>query len=392
MKRKIYSILTIFCIILLIYSNCFSAFAVTQEDANQVKTQINETEAEIQKVEANLSDVMKEIQALEGEIATVQFNLQKLEANLKQLNTEIKTLEEDLEKSIKEYEERRETARTRMVAQYKYGNTTFLDVLMHSSSLTDFLSNYYLVEQMLNVDEGFLDELEEEKNRIENEKVELETKKVQVEKEKSEVEKQKVSLTNKKNEKDKKVSTLNAQDAELQKQKEEYYAELNRIEEELRRIASQNSSGGSYSGGPLQFPCPSYARVSSRFGGRGAPLAGGSSYHKGVDLAASIGSSIVAAESGSVIAVYTGCTHNYGKARSCGCGGGFGNYLMVSHGNGLVTVYAHCTSIMVKTGDSVARGQTIATVGTTGASTGSHLHFGVLLNGSYVDPAPYIGL
>ena len=180
----------------------------------------------------------------------------------------------------------------------------------------------------------------------------------------------------------------------MQKQKDDYYAEYNRIQEELREIARRNSQNGnsSYSGGALQFPCPSYVMVSSRFGGRSSPLAGGSSYHKGVDLAASIGSNIIAAESGTVIAVYTGCTHNYGKSRSCGCGGGFGNYLMVSHGNGLVTVYAHCTSVLAKTGDFVNRGDVIATVGTTGASTGGHLHFGVLLNGTYVDPAPYIGI
>jgi len=394
MKRKCFIALITICLIVLMFSSCVSTFAVTQADANVVKDKLNETEKEIADVEANLSDAMKEIQNLEGDIAAVQFNLQRLEENLKTLNSEISTLEKTLDKSIKEYEERRETARSRMVAQYKYGNTTFLDVLLHSTSLSNFLSNYYMVEQMLNVDEVFLDELENQRIEIETNKKELEEKKETVEKEKKEVEKQKVTLTNKKNEKNKKVSTLNAKEKELQKQKEEYYTAYNKIQEELREIARRNAANNnsSYKGGPLQFPCPSYVRVSSRFGGRSAPLAGGSSYHKGVDLAASKGVDILAAESGTVIAVYTGCTHNYGKSRSCGCGGGFGNYLMVSHGNGLVTVYAHCTSINVKNGDPVARGQVIATVGSTGASSGSHLHFGVLLNGTYVDPAPYIGL
>ena len=109
-------------------------------------------------------------------------------------------------------------------------------------------------------------------------------------------------------------------------------------------------------------------------------------------MAAPKGTSILAAESGTVISVYTGCTHNYGKTKSCGCGGGYGNYIMINHGGGLVTLYGHCTSINVSTGSKVSRGDLIATVGTTGASTGYHLHFGVLLNGTYVNPAPYIGL
>ena len=180
MKRIKFLTFTIICIMLLICSTIFSTYAVSQEDANKVMQQINETEKERQAVEASMSEVMKEIQSLEGEIAEVQFNLQTLEENLNKLKKDISILQTNLEKAIKEYEERRETARSRMVAQYKYGNTTFLDVLLHSSSLTDFLSNYYLVEQMLNVDEGFLDELEEERKQIENDKIELEEKQKQV--------------------------------------------------------------------------------------------------------------------------------------------------------------------------------------------------------------------
>ena len=394
MKKNVRIFLTIICIMILVCSTCFSSYAVTQADADQVKSQINETEKEIKQVEANMSNTMKEIQQLEGDISEVEYNLDVLQENLKKLNEEISVLEKQLNEAIEKYDKRVDVARTRMVAQYKYGSMTFLDVLLNSTSLSEFLSNYYLVGEILDSDEEFLNELEEEKNRIEHDKTELEEKKAVVEEQKKKVEKQKIELANKKSEKEKKVSTLNSEEAALQQQKDDYYAELNRIQEELSRIARQNGGNttGTYSGGTLQFPCPSYVRVSSWFGGRNAPLAGGSSYHKGIDLAASMGASILAAESGTVIAVYKGCTHNYGKSKSCGCGGGFGNHVMISHGGGLVTVYAHCTSIYVELGDSVTRGETIATVGTTGASTGTHLHFGTMLNGTYVDPAPYIGL
>lgn len=393
--KKTKKILIISCITILVVSMITSTFAVTQKDAENVKNQINDTEEEIKKVESSLSDAMKEIQELEGDISEVEYNLEKLQANLKKLNNEISELEKKLEQAEKDYDERYKIACDRVVSQYKYGKITFLDVLLNSSSLTDFLNSYHTVEQIMSVDQELLDDLEKEKQQITEDKQTLQDKKDKLNEEKQQVEKQKVSLSNKKSTKQKMVSQLNSQESALQQQKEEYYKELENIQAELRRIAeavSKNNGGGNYSGGTLQFPCPGFSRISSRFGSRGAPLAGGSTYHKGVDLAAPMGTSILAAESGTVIAVSKTCTHNYGKSKSCGCGGGFGNYVMVNHGNGLVTVYAHCTSINVGLGEKVTRGETIATVGSTGASSGFHLHFGTLLNGTYVDPAPYIGI
>lgn len=394
MKEKIRILLVFLVIAMLTFSTAYSTYAVvTQQDINETKGNIDEVEQKIDEVNANLSDEMKNIQQLEGEIAEVEYNLSVVQNELSNLQKDIVQLEKDLETKTQQYNEKYELACNRVVAQYKYGNITFLDVLLNSTSLTEFLSNYYLLSDILQSDEKFLDDIEEEKQQIENDKTTLETKKAKVEEQKKQVQREKNQLDNKKSDKQKLVSNLKAEDAALQQEKEQYYQELARQEEEWRRQAQQSgNSGGSYAGGQLKWPCPGYTRISSYFGGRGAPLAGGSSYHKGIDMAAPKGTSILAAESGTVIAVYRGCPHNYGKSRSCGCGGGFGNYVMINHGGGLVTVYAHCTSINVNNGDKVSMGNVIATVGTTGASTGYHLHFGVLLNGSYVNPAPYIGL
>ena len=118
----------------------------------------------------------------------------------------------------------------------------------------------------------------------------------------------------------------------------------------------------------------------------------GSTNHKAIDLAAPHGSSILAAGAGTVIYVSNTCRHDYAKnsRNNCGCGGGFGNYMQISHGNGLVTVYAHCSAIYVSVGQTVTAGQQIGAVGCTGHSTGNHLHFGMIKNGTYVDPLPYI--
>lgn len=393
MKAKMKLVLSILLVAILLFSTIYSTYAVTQQDIQDTKDEINEIEKELEEVKNNLSEEMKQLDSLDGDIAEVQYNLDVVQKNLKELEKEISELEKELEQKKAEYDKKHNLACERVVRQYKYGKKTILDVFLNSTSLTDFLSSYYTLNEILELDEQLLDELEKEKEKIESDKITLEDKKKKAEEEKIQVQKQKTTLTNKRNERQNIVSKLNAEDAALQKEKEAKSAELARQEEEWRRLAQQNSNtGGSYSGGSLEFPCPGYTRVSSYFGSRGSPLAGGSSYHKGIDLAAPKGKAILASEAGTVIAVYTGCSHNYGKSRSCGCGSGFGNYIMVSHGGGLVTVYAHCSTINVGLGSKVARGSIIATVGSTGASTGYHLHYGVLKNGTYVNPAPYIGL
>lgn len=391
MKVKINCILSVLIIAILIFSLTCNTYAVTQQELNDMKQEINEIERQKEEIEANLSQERKNIQQLDGDIAEAEYNLTKVQNELRILEKEIVELQEELEQKQKEYDKKYEQACKRVVAQYKRGKISFLDVLLNSSSLTDFLSRYYQMNKVLELDERFLNELEEEKQRIENDKTLLEGKKAKVEEEKKQVQIQKNILSNKKADKQKLVSQLNEEDAKLQEEIDRQLAIYAAKEEEFRKAAIAAGTGGTYSGS-LAWPCPGYSRISSYFGSRNSPLAGGSSYHKGVDMAASKGTAILAADSGKVIAVYNGCTHNYGKSKSCGCGSGFGNYLMINHGGGLVTVYGHCTSINVGLGQTVSKGQTIATVGSTGASTGNHLHFAVLVNGSYVNPAPYIGL
>ncbi len=392
MKEKAKILVSLLVISILIFSTTFRTFAVTQQDLDEIQDEIDKKEEEIDNVQANLTEALKNIDAIKGDITEVEYNLSSLEKELTTLQSEIDTLETELQKKVEEYDIRYENACMRIESQYLYGNVTILDLLLKSTSLTDFLSNYYMVEELLKDDETFLEELEVEKQEIEGEKKTLDDKKQKLESQKLDFDKQKLTLANKKNEQQKLYSNLTAEEAKLQKEIDELAQQYDAKQEEFRRIAAQaGNSGGSYSGGQLACPCK-YTRISSYFGSRGSPLAGGSSYHKGIDMAAPKGTAITAAESGTVIAVYTGCVHNYGKERSCGCGGGFGNYVMVNHGGGLVTMYGHCTSINVSNGSKVSRGQTIATVGSTGASTGYHLHFGVLVNGTYVNPAPYIGL
>ena len=152
-------------------------------------------------------------------------------------------------------------------------------------------------------------------------------------------------------------------------------------EEEKKKAAAANKAAQTYktvSLGDISFtwPCPASGRITSGFGSRKSPTKGASSNHQGIDISAPTGTSIVAAAAGEVvIATYSSSA---------------GNYVMISHGGGVYTVYMHASSLLVSQGQSVKKGQTIAKVGSTGYSTGSHLHFGVRVNGSYVNPTKYV--
>lgn len=402
MIKKVTSIL----LAILIVSISVISFATSASDLNtksqELEQNIKNAEGKISSIETEVDSVTKELETLTSEIAAKEDEIQELTEELTALSNEIKTLENQLNEEQAKYDEEYDLFCKRIVAQYKQGKVSYLDVLLNSKSLTDFISKYYIIEKIAEYDNKLLTQIEERKTEIENSKKELEKKQSALSEKESRLKIEQISLSNKKANKNKYVAQLNDEQKELQKQIEAYTEEKRQVENEIRRLAQEaaakNNIGGGYvyTGGSLTWPCPSYTRISSRFGYRGSAATGGvgSSNHKGIDMAASKGVDIVAAESGVVMKVSNTCTHNYAKtyATRCSCGGGFGNYIMVSHGGGLVTLYAHCTDINVKVGDTVTAGQKIGTVGTTGYSTGPHLHFSVLLNGTYVDPAPYLGM
>ena len=344
--------------------------------------------------------IMKELESLNVEIEQKEEEIDNLNKELSTLNSEISTLETQLKEEQKKYDNQYDLLCRRILAQYKAGKTSFLDVILNSSSLSDFVSRYYFVEMVAEFDENLLNNIKTKKTEIENAKSELDKKKASLSEKQAQLKKEEKLLSNNKANKNKYISQLSDEQKEIQKQNDELLQERKQAEREIQEFARQqaaNSAGGHvYTGGKLTWPCPNYTRISSYFGYRGSAATGGvgSSNHKGIDMAAPKGVSILSADTGVVIKVSNTCTHNYAKtaATRCHCGGGFGNYIMVSHGGGLVTLYGHCTSINVSVGDTVSAGQQIGTVGCTGYSTGNHLHFSVLLNGTYVNPAPYLGM
>lgn len=399
MKRKIISIVMIIVICISMNLQTFAASKSELENQkNNAANNIKDAQNQLQGVKTEKSKELAEIEELSEQISESQEELDRLNAEVKELENSIKQLETELSEAQQRQDAQQKALEDRIVAQYTSGTISYWDILLNPESPLKFISNLFMLEKIVNYDNELIASIEDEKQTIQTKKEELDDQKAKVKTAKANAEKENVKLKNKKITKNTKVAKLSDDEKALQQKIDEYQREMDQAEAEIRRLAaaaSNNGSGnsGTIHNGELLWPCPNYTRISSYFGNRESPGGGvGSRNHKGLDLAAPGGSSILAAESGTVITVSNTCTHNYPKtaATKCSCGGGFGNYVMISHGNGLVTLYAHCSSINVSKGQTVSKGQKIAGVGTTGYSTGNHLHFGTLLNGTYVNPLPYI--
>lgn len=395
MKKKI-------LVSLILISLCFNismySFATTTSDLQNQKNEAANNKKELEdqkdKVEEAKSEALKKIEELNSQISESEDKLEELNAKVKQLENSIATKEKELKEAEEKQEEQERTLEKRLIAQYKTGKISYWSILLNPSGFIDFFANLHNIERIAKIDEELIQTIQIEKENIQKAKDELSNQKSEAKSAKAEAEKENVKLKNAKTVKNTEVSKLSEEEKTLQQKIDEYQQEMNKIEAEIKRIAAANSnSGGASFNGQLQWPCPNYTRITSYFGGRESPGGGvGSRNHKGIDLGAPHGANILAAESGTVITVSNTCRHDYPKtvATKCSCGGGYGNYVMISHPGGIVTLYAHCSSINVSKGQTVSRGQVIAGVGTTGYSTGNHLHFGLLKGGTYVDPLPYI--
>lgn len=394
MSKKIISI---FIIIILIAVPVMTFATDLNSKKNEITNSINEAKDRKDDIKDEISQTQSEINKLNDEISAKEYEIEVITAEVNKLTKEVNELSEKLEEAEEHYEEQLDLLGKRLSAQAKRGKASYLDVLLKSKSLTDFISKYHILEQVAKYDSQLLEDIKEEQESITNSKKELVKKKEDVELKQKQLKNEELALTNRKTSKNKYMSQLSAEEQKLQGEIEKFNKELKQVEdqilEEARKQAEQNGGNLNYTGGKLEWPASASRRITSGFGYRGSAATGGvgTSNHNGYDIGAPHNSNIVAAEAGVVTKVVRACSHDYPKTykTKCNCGGGYGNYLMVTHGSNLVTLYGHCASINVNVGDTVYRGQTIAKVGSAGWSTGYHLHFSVIANGKYVDPGNY---
>lgn len=372
------------------------AFATTESELKNQKSSIDEkiteTNSEIAGVKSKMTDTLTQINELNSQINLYEDEIETLEIQLSTMNTQIEEKEASIQEQEEKYEEQKELLEKRLVALYESGSISYLDMLLSAESLSDFISKYYIVEQIVEFDEELLQQIENTKNEIQTQKEELETSQQTLANTKTTIEVKRNSLDVSVKDKNNLVTTLTAEEKELNKQLEQFEADKKAIQDELGRIAKKeteksssvntisNSEPSSYG---YIFPIAGLSKAN--INNRTYPSYPG---HNGVDVNIGVvGRNVVAVKNGTV-ETSTALKNSDGSYKS------YGEYVTINHHDGTQTLYAHllANSRKVLPGQEVKQGQVIGIVGSTGNSTGPHLHFGVYINAScsFVNPLPYL--
>lgn len=423
-----------------------------QDEKKQLEQELKEAQKMIDGLKNSKEDIEDAVRELDEKLQTISRKISELEDELTAKQQEVEVTGEELAAAQQDRDKQYENMKLRIQFLYENRSTSALEMLLSSRSIAEFLNNAEYIAQISQYDRNMLVKYEDTVENIAKMEENLKTEIAQLQKMKQQVEKEQQTVGAMVQEKEQKLAetrgeltdaqqVADAYEAEIQAQNEIIAqiqaAEAERIRKEQERAAQAaqdaanagnenagnentdvdtggtdtdsdsstdtggtdtDSSGSTDTGstdtdsgsstdnggggqtqaptGKFTWPCPSSRRITSDYGPRNSPTAGASSYHKGIDIGAAYGADIVAAADGTV--VFAGYSNSAG------------NYVTVSHGGGLYTVYMHCSSLVAGNGQSVSRGQVIAKVGSTGISTGNHLHFGVTLNGSYVNPWGYL--
>lgn len=317
---------------------------------------------------------------LDKSLNELQIEISHLEENQKELEATIKDTKANLKEAEAAQQQQYNEMKQRIQMVYESGNKRYLDVLLTASSMTDMMNKTEYVSQVSLYDYNILKELKAAKEQVANIKMKLEKDLSSNEALQKEVAQQKETVEVLVDEKKSQIEQYDVSIADQQAEVEKYTKAQMEAENIIAAAEAASGNGGStntvYTGGVFTWPVPGYNQITSYFGARTSPVAGASSQHRGIDIACDTGASVVAAGSGTVIVA----AYNYAE----------GNYVCIDHGGGIVTVYMHNSSLAVSVGETVSTGQTIAYAGSTGVSTGPHCHFGVRVNGTYVDPLGYL--
>lgn len=369
MLRKI--IATLLMLIILITPLTVSADKITELENEQ-----QEMEDELDNVLEQKSELMKEIQKISNSIADNEDKLYEIKAELIKLEKEIKQLTKELKDAEERFYKQETALKDKIVMDYEMGEISYLDVLLNSTGILDFLSNYYLISEIMQKDNELLDAIETQKTQIAADKKEVEAKEKKVKTQKAEQEAIKVLLNNQKADKQAKITSLSNEEKELQAKIDEYDELIKEEERKASEMASNSS--GVFVGGKKIWPAVNQYRITSGYGKRNTGIPGASTNHKGIDIGCPDGTPIVSVLDGKVL--FTG----YNKYR--------GYYIMVDHGGGVVTLYQHCSGGTFKfsVGERVKAGETIVLSGHSGIGSGPHLHFEVLINGGNVNPRTWL--
>ncbi|MBE7048808.1 MAG: hypothetical protein E7393_05510 [Ruminococcaceae bacterium] len=362
--------------------NIQAAFGAStlQERLDQAKKDKQAAQAAQNESKQKLTGAMEQITKLDNEADAINAELAEIDRIINEAEEKIAEKEAEIAEFEKKIAENEEAFCARLRAMDESNTSDYIDLLLNSQSISDFVSRMETVREITEHDQGIINEMITLKQGVEDSRNELVAHR-------NEQQEARGLVQTKQNELNAKIAEKQSYIKSLEKDIEKYdslYQAAAAQEESLKRSIASSSSKGTvsngqrivYSGGVFCWPAPSYTYVSSEFGYRIHPVYGTRKYHSGMDLAAPGGSPILAAANGTV--------------KFAGWNGGYGYCVIIDHGGGIQTLYGHSSKLLVSAGQSVTRGQKIALVGTTGTSTGNHLHFEVLNNGVATDPRPYL--
>ena len=379
MKQKVICLLSIFAIVSCFFFMPYVKAETLQEQKEQNEKKQEEAEKKLEYVQEELSTSLMKIQELDEKIKSAEQEITQMDDKLVKLENEVNKTAKELSAVEKEYETNHNLMEKRMVVMYECGDISYLDLLLHSSSIVEFLSNYYFIEQIMESDNNTLEEIEMQKNEIEATKEKLEKSKTELKLLRVKQEQTRIIMQNNKTLQQEIADKLTEEEKDLQTKIEEYKKEKENIEKLIQLASTYYVYNSDYTGGVMAWPVAKRGTyITSGFGIRVHPIQGIIKGHTGIDIGnAGFGAPAIAAADGVVsMASYYG---------------GYGNCVMINHGNGISTLYGHGQKILTEVGKEVKKGDLIMEVGSTGVSTGPHLHFEVRVNGQAVNPLPYLG-
>ena len=358
-----------------------------ESERDQLKNNLTDIKSLLADLETTKSDLEDYIQELDSDLDEIDTKIDSINRLIADKQFEIETAEKELEEARNVEKTQYETMKKRIKFVYERGESSTAQMLLSSKSFVDFLNKAEFVQRMSAYDKRLLDLYIDAKNEVAAREMELMDQKSLLEEANAALKNEQDAVSTLMEDKERQINEYESDISNKEAAIAEYEAMIaeqdriikdieNAIQAEKKRLLESNKKPIVYDGGQFKWPAPSYTRISDDYGYRIHPTLGTKQFHNGVDMAAPSGSPILAAYDGEVIAASYSPT--------------MGNYLMIDHGDGLVTVYMHASSLSASVGQMVVKGEQIGCVGSTGRSTGPHLHFSVRLNGSYVSPWNYL--
>lgn len=375
-KRRFLALLIVFALAtqtFILYGQAdTSSMEKLRKEQEALNKKIKQTQSAMNKTKTETKNVSKDIAVLDAKLEQAMLQLESVEKQMDALQNQLVVTKQDLDKAQDDLEKSKDLASKRIRAMYETGATGYLEVLLDSENFGDFVSRYELLGQIIEEDNIIIGEVTQYKDMVHVKANKLEEEQKAKEALKSQLDKSKDNVTATISDKEKVLKDLKQDLVQLAKQEDSFLADSKAIEKQLAAMQSKEK----YKGGSMEWPVPGYPKFSP-YGMRTHPILKVKKLHTGIDIGCKTGDKIVAANAGTVI--------------FAGVKGGYGNAVIIDHGGKIATLYGHNSVLLVKEGDKVTKGEQIAKAGSTGLSTGPHCHFEVRVNGTPVNPAPYVG-